>query len=62
MNIVLLVLKYDSYFFFGLIVFNIVLYEVSILDIELLKVSDIEDLNKNYFDKLKMVEKVWYIF
>lgn len=49
---------YDSYYFFGLIVFNIVLYEVSILDIELLKISDIEDLNKNYFEKLKMVEKV----
>lgn len=49
---------YDSYYFFGLIVFNIVLYEVSILDIELLKISDIENLNKNYFEKLKMVEKV----
>lgn len=49
---------YDSYYFFGLIVFYIVLYEVSILDIELLKISDIEDLNKNYFEKLKMVEKV----
>lgn len=49
---------YDSYYFFGLIVFNIVLYEVSILDIELLKISNIEDLNKNYFEKLKMVEKV----
>lgn len=57
MSKVLLVLKYDSYFFFGLVVFNIEIYEVSILDIELLKVSDIEDLNKNYFEKLKMVEK-----
>lgn len=45
MSKVLLVLKYDSYFFFGLVVFNIEIYEVSILDIELLKVSDIEDLN-----------------
>lgn len=61
-NIVLLVLKYDSYFYFGLIVFNIELYEVRILDIELLKVSDLEDLNKNYIEKIKMVEKVWYIF